>query len=302
MPQRLLFVVNPNSGKGEMRHHIVECVDAFVRAGFEVTLYTTQSSGDASRIVRERGIHFDRIVCSGGDGTLNETVAGLMSLDEKPALGYIPSGTTNDFATGLLIPKKPIEATELIINGKPYNVDVGQFNNRYFSYVAGFGAFTEVSYSTPQATKNTLGRLAYILEGIKSLSTLRSYNVNVETDDGQSICDNFIFGMVTNATTVGGFKSLVGGDVGLDDGLFEVFLVKSPTNPIELQMTINEFFVAPEKSKFITKFKARYIKFTSEEEIPWTLDGEFGGAPTEAIIINHQKALNIFTGKPPKHS
>ncbi len=300
MPQRLLFVVNPNSGKGEMRHHIVDCVDAFVRAGFEVTLYTTQKSGDATRIVSERGAEFDRIVCSGGDGTLNETVAGLMTLTEKPVLGYIPSGTTNDFASSLKIPKRPLDATDLIINGKPYHVDVGQFNDRYFTYVAGFGAFTEVSYSTPQVSKNALGRVAYILEGIKSLHTLRPYSVTVETDE-QTISDKFIFGMVTNATTVGGFKGIVANDVGLDDGLFEVFLVKSPTNPIELQMTINELLVSADKNKFITRFKAKEIKFISDEEIPWTLDGEFGGAPNVVQIINHQKALHIFTGNSQKH-
>ncbi len=297
MPQRLLFVVNPNSGKGEMRHHIVDCVDAFVRAEFEVTLYTTQKSGDATRIVMERGAEFDRIVCSGGDGTLNETVAGLMALNEKPALGYIPSGTTNDFASSLKIPKNPIEATNLIIDGKPYHVDVGQFNDRYFTYVAGFGAFTEVSYSTPQVSKNTLGRLAYILEGIKSLHTLRPYSVTVKTDE-QIISDKFIFGMVTNATTVGGFKGIIANDVGLDDGLFEIFLAKAPTNPIELQMTINELLVSPDTNKFITRFKAQRVEFISDEEIPWTLDGEFGGAPKNIEIINHQKALNIFAGNP----
>ena len=297
MPQRLLFVVNPNSGKGEMRHHIVDCVDAFVRAEFEVTLYTTQKSGDATRIVMERGAEFDRIVCSGGDGTLNETVAGLMALNEKPALGYIPSGTTNDFASSLKIPKNAIDATNLIIDGKPYHVDVGQFNDRYFTYVAGFGAFTEVSYSTPQVSKNTLGRLAYILEGIKSLHTLRPYSVTVKTDE-QIISDKFIFGMVTNATTVGGFKGIIANDVGLDDGLFEIFLAKAPTNPIELQMTINELLVSPDTNKFITRFKAQRVEFISDEEIPWTLDGEFGGAPKNVEIINHQKALNIFAGNP----
>ena len=297
MPQRLLFVVNPNSGKGEMRHHIVDCVDAFVRAEFEVTLYTTQKSGDATRIIIERGAEFDRIVCSGGDGTLNETVAGLMALKEKPALGYIPSGTTNDFASSLKIPKNAIDATNLIIDGKPYHVDVGQFNDRYFTYVAGFGAFTEVSYSTPQVSKNTLGRLAYILEGIKSLHTLRPYSVTVKTDE-QIISDKFIFGMVTNATTVGGFKGIIANDVGLDDGLFEIFLAKAPTNPIELQMTINELLVSPDTNKFITRFKAQRVEFISDEEIPWTLDGEFGGAPKNVEIINHQKALNIFAGNP----
>ncbi len=295
MPQKLLFIVNPNSGKGEMRLHVVDCVDQFVKADYEVTLYTTQKAGDATRIVATRGSDFDLIVCSGGDGTLNETVGGLMQLAEKPALGYIPSGTTNDFASSLQIPKKPLDAAALILNGMPSSVDVGSFNGRYFTYVAGFGAFTEVSYSTPQNTKNALGRLAYILEGIKSLPTLRNYHVRVESES-QSVEGDFIFGMVTNATTVGGFKGIIANDVGLDDGLFEVFLVKAPTNPIELQMVFNEILVSPEQCKFVTRFKAQHVRFVSDIEVPWTLDGEFGGAPQVAEIVNHQKALHLFVG------
>ena len=295
MPRKLLFVVNPNSGKGEMRLHIVDCVDLFVKAGYEVTLYTTQKAGDASRIVATRGSHFDLIICSGGDGTLNETVAGLMQLNEKPSLGYIPSGTTNDFATSLAIPKKATDAAELILRGIPSTVDVGRFNDRYFTYVAGFGAFTEVAYSTPQNTKNTLGRLAYILEGIKSLPTLRNYHVKVEHDD-QVIEDDFIFGMVTNATTVGGFKGIISSDVGLDDGLFEVFLVKAPSNPIELQMIFNELLLSSEQSKFIVRFKSKHVRFIADTEMPWTLDGEFGGAPQVTDIFNCQKALHLYVG------
>lgn len=295
MPQKLLFVVNPNSGKGEMRQHVVDCVDLFVKADYEVTLYTTQKAGDASRIVAERGEHFDLIVCSGGDGTLNETVGGLMRLDEKPALGYIPSGTTNDFASSLQIPKKPLDAAALILSGMPSSVDVGSFNGRYFTYVAGFGAFTEVSYTTPQNSKNALGRLAYILEGIKSLPMLRNYHVRVESED-QHIEDDFIFGMVTNATTVGGFKGIIASDVGLDDGLFEVFLVKAPTNPLDFQVIFNEILISPGSSKLVTRFKAKSVCFTADGEMPWTLDGEFGGAPRTAEIVNHQKALHLFVG------
>lgn len=295
MPRKLLFIVNPNSGKGEMRQHVVECVDLFVKADFEVTLYTTQKAGDATRIVMTRGSDFDLIVCSGGDGTLNETVAGLMQLKEKPALGYIPSGTTNDFASSLQIPKKPLDAAALVLNGIPSSVDVGCFNNRYFTYVAGFGAFTEVSYSTPQNTKNALGRLAYILEGIKSLPTLRHYHVRVESEE-QELEGDFIFGMVTNATTVGGFKGIIASDAGLDDGLFEVFLVKAPANPIEFQMVFNEILIPPKQCKFVIRFKAKHVRFIADTEMPWTLDGEFGGAPHVADIKNCQKALHLFVG------
>lgn len=297
MPQKLLFIINPNSGKGEIRHHLIDCIDRFIRAGYEVTVHTTQKSGDATEAVMNRGSAYDLIVCSGGDGTLNETVTGLMHLREKPALGYIPSGTTNDFATSLGIPKKPLDAVELIQFGKPYSVDVGSFNGRYFTYVAGFGAFTEVSYSTPQNNKNAFGRLAYILEGIKSVTTLQHYHVRVECEN----ClfeDDFIFGMVTNATTVGGFKGIVVDDVGLDDGLFEVFLVRAPANPLEFQMILNELLTTPEDSKFIIRAKTPRVRFTADREMPWTLDGEFGGAPLVAEISNCQRALHIFVQQP----
>ena len=218
-----------------------------------------------------------------------------MRLHERPALGYIPSGTTNDFASSLQIPKKPLDAAALILNGMPSSVDVGSFNGRYFTYVAGFGAFTEVSYTTPQNTKNALGRLAYILEGIKSLPTLRNYHVRVESDE-QQVEGDFLFGMVTNATTVGGFKGIIAHDVGLDDGLFEVFLVKAPTNPLEFQMIFNEILISPEPSKLVTRFKAKSVRYASDVEMPWTLDGEFGGAPQVAEIVNHQKALHLFVG------
>ena len=299
MPQKLLFIVNPNSGKGEIRHHAIDCIDRFVKAGYEVTVYTTQQSGDATEIVTGRGAAFDLIVCSGGDGTLNETVAGLMQLDENPTLGYIPAGTTNDFASSLCIPRKPVEAAELILRAKPYSIDVGRFNNRYFTYVAGFGAFTEVSYSTPQNTKNILGRMAYLIEGIKSLSALKTYQVQVACED-RTIEDEFVFGMVTNATSVGGFKGIVAHDVGLDDGLFEVFLVKAPTNPLDIQALLNELLNPTNDNKFIIRFKTPYVRFTAEHEMPWTLDGEFGGAPRVVEITNCRQALHIFVGEPKK--
>ena len=297
MPQNLLFIVNPHAGKGEMRYILIDCIDQFVKAGYEVTVHTTQKSGDATQTVITRGAAYDLIVCSGGDGTLNETVTGLMQLPEKPALGYIPAGTTNDFATSLGIPKRPMDAVNLILSGKPHHIDVGLFNDRYFTYVAGFGAFTEVSYSTPQFNKNAFGRLAYIVEGIKSLPALQHYHVEVACPN-DTLEDDFIFGMVTNATTIGGFKGIVAGDVGLDDGLFEVCLVKAPANPLELQFILNELLTDPEDCKFVIRTKTPYVRFTADQEMPWTLDGEFGGAPHICEISNRCKALQIFTQEP----
>lgn len=293
MPQKLLFVINPHSGKGEMRHLGIDCIDRFVKAGYEVTVHTTQSMGDATHIVAEEGDRYDLVVCSGGDGTLNETVSGMMCLTDQPPLGYIPTGTVNDFASSLGIPKHPEEATELILKGKPYSVDIGRFGDRYFTYVAGFGAFTDVSYTTPQNSKNLLGRLAYILEGIKTVPQLKVYHVKVSCDrfavDGE-----FIYGMVTNATSIGGFKGIVPSDVEMDDGLFEVVLVRAPANAVELQQILNEILVTPEEPRFLVRFKAPSIHFESEEEMAWTLDGEFGGAPQQVDIVNQRRALHVI--------
>lgn len=293
MPQKLLFVINPHSGKGEMRHAGIDCIDRFVHAGYEVTVHTTQGVGDAMRYVAAEGDRFDLVVCSGGDGTLNETVAGLMQLTSQPPLGYIPTGTVNDFASSLGIPKHTEEATSLILTGTPYAVDIGQFGARYFTYVAGFGAFTDVSYSTPQNSKNLLGRLAYILEGIKSVPQLKIYNIHATSED-RVIEGEFIYGMVTNATSVGGFKGFLPSDVSMDDGLFEVVLVRAPTNAVELQMILNEVLMPPEEPRFLVRFKTPSICFETEDDMPWTLDGEFGGAPHKVMINNHNKALHII--------
>lgn len=293
MPQKLLFIINPHSGKGEMRHLGIDCIDRFVRAGYEVTVHTTQGTGDATRIVGREGDRYDLIVCSGGDGTLNETVAGMMQMTDRPSLGYIPTGTVNDFASSLSIPKHPEEAVERIIQGKPYAVDIGRFGSRYFTYVAGFGAFTDVSYSTPQNSKNLLGRLAYILEGIKTVPQLKMYHVKAVCDE-MTVEGEFIYGMVTNATSVGGFKGIMPSDVAMDDGLFEVVLVRAPANAVEMQMILNEMLLPPEEPRFLVRFKTPSIHFQAEEEMAWTLDGEFGGAPHQVMITNQNRALHII--------
>lgn len=298
MPQKLLFVINPSAGKGAIREKTLDCIDLFVQSGFDVTAYTTQKPQDATRIVRARAEEFDRIICSGGDGTLNEVVTGLLDGGHKVPLGYIPAGTVNDFASSLFIPKQVMEAAKIAAGSDFQTVDIGRFADRYFCYVAAFGAFTNVSYTTPQAQKNLLGRTAYILEGIKSLPSVKPYEMRIETDEGIVIEDQFIYGMISNATSIGGFKELTPRDVRMDDGLFEVVLVRQPKTALDWQNIFNELVQPHGEPKFLIEFKTPELRVSANTEISWTLDGEFGGTRKEVEITNRYQALTIFSHKP----
>ena len=232
--KRLLFVYNPTSGKGAITGNVTTIVDAFTKAGWLVTIYPTQGTGDATRVTRELAPQFDRVVCCGGDGTLSETAAGLLALPQPPLLGYIPSGSTNDCAATLRIPQGYKPAAELAAGDTPpLKWDIGTLNDRPFVYVAAFGAFTEVAYDTPQELKNTFGHLAYVMAGIASLPSITPYHLKLEYD-GQTIEDDFFYGMVCNTYSVGGIKNLPTDRVDLDDGLFEVILVRKPMNIFDI--------------------------------------------------------------------
>ena len=248
---------------------------------------------DAYEKVFSRCGDFDAIVCSGGDGTLNETIKALMKAERRIPLGYIPSGTMNDFASSIGIPKDMPEAAEVIVSGEPATVDIGSFNDEYFTYIAAFGAFTDVSYETPQQMKNMFGSLAYIMEGMRRLNTAKSYHVTVVNGD-ERIEDEFIFGMVSKSTSVGGFKGLGGTEVKLDDGVFEVFLIKTPKNLAEFQLTINAFLRREMDSEYFISFKSKQVEFHSDNDLPWTLDGEFGGNCRNVSIKNNCRAIDIF--------
>lgn len=293
MSQKLLFVVNPHSGKGLIKNHLLDILDHMVKAGFEVTIYTTQCQEDATRKVMQSAAEYDRIVCSGGDGTLDEVMTGLMKSGANVPIGYIPAGSTNDFANSLGIPKGMLEAAELAVGEKPFACDIGEFNHDTFVYVAAFGLFTEVSYRTSQQLKNIFGHVAYIMEGMKSLHDITSYNMQVEYD-GQVFQDEFLFGMVTNSVSVGGFKGMTGSDVLLDDGLFEVTLIKVPRNPIELSEILTCLTNLIDDSDLIYSFKASEVRIVSKQPVAWTLDGEFGGEHTETVIRNRKQSVSIF--------
>lgn len=291
--QKLLFVFNPHAGKGQIKNKLLEIVDLMVKEKYDVTIYPTQAREDALNIVKDRAEEFDLIVCCGGDGTLDEAVSGMMLSSGRVPLGYIPAGSTNDFANSLKIPKDMVKAARIAVSGQKFACDVGMFNDNPFIYVAAFGIFTAVSYKTPQEWKNILGHVAYILEAAKSLTAISSYHIRVEYGD-EAIEDEFIYGMITNSNSVGGFKNMTGKNVLLDDGKFEVTLIRKPANIVELNSILASLTNLIDDTDLIYSFKSDCITFRSEEEISWTLDGEFGGSHRDATVRNIQQALEIM--------
>ena len=298
--KQMLFIYNPTSGKGHVSEGLSDILDVFTKAGWMTTVYPTQCHGDATRVAKQYASHFERIVCAGGDGTLSEVVTGLMQLEHPPLLGYIPFGSTNDCATTLHLPKVPVQAASLAAGeGIPHPSDIGMLNGNPFVYVAAFGAFTQVAYETSQDLKNTFGHLAYIMGGIASLPTISPYHVKVEYDD-QILEDDFYFGMVSNALSIGGIRLPQSEQVVLDDGLFEVDLIKKPVSLSDVangfQSLLPQNAGSTNSGSYI-HLKASHLKFTCEQPIPWTIDGEFGGKQTVSEIVNRSRALTIIRGK-----
>lgn len=293
--KRMLFIYNPNAGKGLLKAKLSDVLDIMVKAGYEVVAYPTQSYRDAYKKVSKMKKEYDLVVCSGGDGTLDEVVTGMMKHDkeDRVPIGYIPTGTTNDFASSLHISLDILEAADVAVHGKPFACDVGKFNKDIFVYVAAFGLFTDVPYQTDQKLKNVLGHAAYVLEGVKRLSNIPSYHIEIEAD-GQKIEDDFMIGMISNSKSVAGFRGITGKEVKFDDGEFEVTLIKKPKNLLELQEIVTALLVESFNTKYMYVFKAKEIKLKAKEEIPWTLDGEFGGQHDEVHIVNKKQALEIM--------
>lgn len=298
MRRKLLFVFNPRAGKARIRNKLCDIIDIFTKADYEVTVYPTQYEGDAIRAVRDRGQSFDLLVCSGGDGTLDEVVNGMIKSDEQIPIGYIPAGSTNDFAGSLKIPKDMYKAAEIIMGGRDYACDIGNFNEECFVYIAAFGLFTDVSYETSQNIKNVLGHMAYILEGVKRLSAIHSYKLKVRykdeiTGEDRELEDEFIFGMITNSLSVGGFKRITGKNVELNDGKFEVTLIRKPMNLLDINVIRSSLLNRRIDMNHMYCFKTSEIYFEAEKEISWTMDGEFGGNHSIVHIKNMKQAVKI---------
>ena len=294
MKKKVLFIVNPKSGKGSIRSKLLDIVDIFVKAEFDLTLYISQSAGDARAKAKEVEGRYELVICSGGDGTLDEVISGMMECEKRSAIGYIPCGSTNDFAHSLKIPTSMTKAAEHIAAWKEFPCDIGRFNDDYFVYIAAFGLFTDVSYETSQDVKNVLGHLAYILEGMKKLTEIKSYPMKVESEE-MTVEGNFLFGMVTNSTSVGGFRNITGKHVHLDDGVFGVTLIKTPQNILELNEIIQAVIAGKsENNKYFYQFRSKAVKFISGDPVAWTLDGEFGGYHEVVDVKNDKQALSLL--------
>ena len=299
--KKLLYIYNPTAGRRTAKASLSDVVEVFSRQGYEITVHPTQERGDATRTVLEDGGGFDRVVCCGGDGTLNETVQGLLALpaDKRPVLGYIPAGTTNDFSRTLELPRTLPELAEAAGAGAPRPIDVGEAAGRPFTYVAAFGLFTDVSYSTPQANKNLLGHFAYLLEGMGRLASIPSYHMKVSTRSGTEVEGDFIYGMVGNTVSVGGLVNLPRDKVLLDDGRFEVILIRQPKTAKDWQSILTALTtleLSKDGEGAVVGFSAGEVTFTCDAPVAWTVDGEFGGEQQITTVKTLPRALTIACG------
>ena len=293
MKKRMLFFLNPNAGHTEIRAHLMDVLDIFTRAGYDVTVHPTARPGEMAELIAAEGGRYDCITVTGGDGTVNEAVGGLMRLDCPPPLGYLPGGTVNDVAATLQLPKNPLEAAAVVTGGREARIDLGQFNGRWFAYVAAFGAFTSVAYDTAQNDKRLLGRMAYLLRSVMSLGEIRPIPVRAASAE-RTIEDRVILGLVASTTSVGGFRAKPNLGVSLNDGLSEVIMVREIGSMAELNAAAAAALRQDFDSEFFYKFQTSRIEFEFDDEVPWTLDGEFGGAVRRAEIRNRQRALRIL--------
>ena len=290
--KKLLFIMNAFAGQKKANKVLPEILMLFTQAGYEINIFMTTGPGSATKMAAERGGYADLVVGGGGDGTLNETIAGLLEAGLNVPIGYIPSGTTNDFASSLKLSHNPVQAAKDILEGQPVPYDIGRFGHRYFCYVASFGAFTKSSYAVPQTLKNTLGHTAYVLGGISELSQIRNEHVRMEID-GEVVEDDFLFGAICNSTSVGGILTLPNDRVDMGDGVFEVMLIRAPRTLNE----IPECLFAVQNQEFncgmITFRPARTVKITTDPQMTWTLDGEKEEGHSEILVENLHHAVRI---------
>lgn len=293
-PKKVLLIVNPIAGKRKMKSKIMDVLDSFSKSQYLTATLTTTARGDAADYVERYASYFDLIVCGGGDGTLNEIISGLLRTGQHVPIAYIPVGTTNDMARTLSLPRSVKKSTQVVLQGEAMEHDIGLFNGTMcFSYTASFGAFTKVSYATPQWLKRHLGHFAYVLDTLTSMGDLHPYHARIECD-GFTTEDDFIFGGVTNATSVGGVLRLNREDVCLNDGKFEVLLVRNPRNPVELRNILYGLTHRKYDARHVFFLHASHIHLEFDKETSWTIDGEFGGSPKTVDIRNQQGAVKII--------
>ncbi|MCQ2462417.1 MAG: YegS/Rv2252/BmrU family lipid kinase [Clostridia bacterium] len=299
--KKVLLIVNPCSGKTSKRKSAEEIISMFPQTGYEFTVKKTERSGHATELVRQFAAGHDLIVCAGGDGTLNETINGMMEQEPRVPVGYIPMGSTNDFATTLGIPSEPQKAIDIIVSGHMNWYDIGQFNNRYFQYVASFGACTKASYATSQKLKNIFGHAAYIMNGLTEWKDIKPIPLRIEYD-GNVIEDEVFLGAVSNSTSVAGLFKFDTNRVRLDDGTFEILLVRKMKNLLEAPVLLHKIRKMDYDGKQIFFTEAKSVKITSPNPIAWTLDGEYGGESTETNISNLCRSIRIYSPENPLFS
>lgn len=289
----LLLIFNPKAGRSKPRGPLFDALAQLSEGGYLARIHRTTAPGDAAETAAREGGRYDLVVASGGDGTLNEVISGLSRLEHPPLLGYLPQGTTNDFAASLHLPPDPEQAAAAILQGRVQVLDIGQWNRRYFVYVASFGAFTKTSYSAPQAAKNALGHFAYILEGMKDLNSLRPYRVRL-TADGEQLDGEYLFGAVCNSTSIGGLMKLDPGRVVLDDGKFELLLIPNPKNAADLQNLVMDLLNQNYEGQGLIFRHVSQLHLETEEDLPWSLDGEYAPSVPVVDIVNRQGALRLL--------
>lgn len=288
--KRLLFIYNPHAGKGLVKANLSGIIEAFSASDYEVIVHATKEQGDAKRIAEEYTLEgtVDRIVCAGGDGTLDEVADGVMSGKEAGgkkdiSVGIISAGSANDFGYSLGIPSNLIEAAKKAVTGREFFCDIARFNGRHFTYTAAFGMLAEISFETPQETKNALGYAAYILDGMTKLHEVKKIHAKV-TFDGETIEDDYLIGMVVSSTSIGGIRGITGEGVRLDDGLHELMLIRAPRKMGDLSKAINEVLSHKYNGTYLKYYRVKDVSFEFDREIAWSLDGENGGLWKEAHI------------------
>lgn len=292
--KKLLLLMNPCSGKKRANRVLTDIIAVFNRGGCDVTTYMTAARGDATEVAAARAAEFDAVVCIGGDGTFNEVISGICASGTDTPIGYIPAGSTNDFASSLKIPKNLLQAAETIVAGTPRRLDVGKFNDRYFSYIASFGAFTRTSYATPQSMKNALGHLAYLLAGVKEVAAIRSTHLRFTTAEGAVYEDDYIFGAISNSTSVAGVLTLAPELVDMNDGVFELLLIRKPKNAIELSNCVVSLLSQKYDTPMLTLSSTARVTVEGAPDMDWTLDGEHAPGAASCTVENLHNAVRVI--------
>ena len=294
MSKKLLLIMNPCSGMKVGKRYLADILTLFCQADYIPTVFMTTGPGNGRELAAAYAASMDLVVVCGGDGTFNEVVSGILSVGADTPIGYIPCGSTNDFAASIKLNKNLLKATQDILEGTPHTFDIGRFGDRYFSYVASFGAFTRASYATPQNVKNALGHLAYILEGIKDIGNIRPQHLRIETGD-QVFEGDYIFGAVSNSTSVGGILTLDPKAVDMNDGLFELLLIKNPTNPVELSKCVIALQEQKYDSDMLVFHSTDKLTVIADPTMDWTLDGEREPGHERVEVANIHNAIRLIT-------